>query len=111
MLALRCLDTDSTQLNLPSLRSISMTPKLSVIIPCYNCAETLREAIATCYEQDFAENEFEIVLAEDCSTDTTRSVIGSLAHEHTNIHVVFHERNQGGDNCDHACWFHLCALL
>jgi glycosyltransferase involved in cell wall biosynthesis len=73
-----------------------MTPKLTVIIPCYNCVATLREAVDSCYQQGFSPEEFEIVLCNDASTDTTATLLGELQSAHPNIRVITHESNRGG---------------
>lgn len=74
----------------------SANPKLSIIIPCYNCERTLRQAVDSCYEQGFNESEFEIVMVDDGSKDNTRKLMQELASKHANIQVHFHEKNQGG---------------
>jgi glycosyltransferase involved in cell wall biosynthesis len=71
-------------------------PKLSIIIPCYNSSETLREAVASCYLQGFTVDEFEIILVDDASKDTTKELMGELASEYKNIRLFFHDQNQGG---------------
>lgn len=73
-----------------------MNPKLSIIIPCYNCYSTLREAVDSCYRQGFHENEFEIVMVNDGSTDETKSLLTQLSLEHRNIRAFDHEKNRGG---------------
>lgn len=73
-----------------------MTPKLSIIIPCYNCENTLREAVDSCYTQGLENNEFEVVMVDDGSTDGTRDLMHTLAEEHSNIRLVFHKENRGG---------------
>ena len=73
-----------------------MPPKLTVIMPCYNCERTLRQAVESCYTQGFSDDEFEIVMVDDSSTDNTKELLLTLADEHKNIHLVFHEQNQGG---------------
>lgn len=65
-------------------------------MPCYNCSETLREAVASCYAQGFTDDEFEIVMVNDCSTDDTGSVMKELSRAHSNIHIFDHEENRGG---------------
>lgn len=75
---------------------MSNLPLLSVIIPCYNCAKTLREAVDSCYAQGFEEDSFEIVMVNDASTDDTKPLTESLAKEHKNIRVLDHDKNQGG---------------
>lgn len=73
-----------------------MSPRLTIIIPCYNCAATLREAVESCYSQGFLETEFEIVLCDDASRDSTAALIATLQREHQNIRALRHETNRGG---------------
>jgi putative sugar O-methyltransferase len=73
-----------------------VTPKLSIIIPCYNCERTLRQAVDSCYTQGFEENEFEVIMVDDGSTDGTRDLIKKLSTEHSNTAHFFHDSNQGG---------------
>jgi len=42
-------------------------PKVSVVIPCYNCADTLRETVASIAAQNYAS--LELLLVNDGSTD------------------------------------------
>ena len=72
-----------------------MKPKLSIIIPCYNCEKTVTETVDSCYWQGLGDS-FEIIMVDDGSTDGTRSVIKSIAAKYKNIKYVFHEKNQGG---------------
>lgn len=69
--------------------------KLSIIIPCYNCATTLEEAVTSVYTQKLA-IPFEIVMVDDGSTDATRKVMEKLATQHSEIRLIFHEKNRGG---------------
>lgn len=86
-----------------------MKPVLSVIIPCYNCKDTLEEAVASCYRQGFQDTEFEIVMVDDCSTDGTLRVMEELAERHTNIRVVSHEKNRGGGAARNTAFEHSMA--
>jgi glycosyltransferase involved in cell wall biosynthesis len=72
------------------------TLKLSIIIPCYNCEKTLREAVESCFTQGFAQNEYEIILVNDGSTDSTPQLCEALAREHSHIRVIHHDSNRGG---------------
>lgn len=72
-----------------------MQPKLSIIIPCFNCEATLAAAVQSCFTQNLS-IPFEIVLVDDGSTDTTREVMAKLAREHPEIQLAFHEKNRGG---------------
>lgn len=69
---------------------------ISINIPCFNCEKTLREAVESCYHQGFLEDEFEIVMVDDGSTDNTSMVMKDLANQHKNISLFFHKNNLGG---------------
>jgi len=56
-----------------------MTPRLSVCIPAYNAEPFLAEAIRSVLTQDF--DEFELVIADNASTDGTRHVAESFRDE------------------------------
>lgn len=71
-----------------------MSPKISIIIPCYNCEKTLEEAVASCFTQNL-EN-FEIVMVDDASTDNTREIIKKLLEKYKEIKVIYHDKNKGG---------------
>jgi glycosyltransferase involved in cell wall biosynthesis len=73
-----------------------MTQKLSIIIPCYNCATTLRESVASCYTQNLDLARFEIIMVDDGSSDSTRTLMQQLAAAYTNIKLIFHPENRGG---------------
>lgn len=71
-----------------------MKPELSIIIPCYNCQETLEEAVESCFNQGL--DNLEIVLVDDGSKDATREVMQTLSQRHKEVKLFFHEKNQGG---------------
>lgn len=73
-----------------------MSVTLSIIIPCYNGADTLREAVDSCYKQGLDIASFEIIIVDDGSTDGSKELMSTLAIEHTNIHHLFHPQNRGG---------------
>jgi glycosyltransferase involved in cell wall biosynthesis len=71
-----------------------MKPDLSIIMPCFDCAETLREAVDSCYAQGL--KSFELVMVDDCSTDSTADIMAELAKEHDNIRTFKNDQNLGG---------------
>jgi hypothetical protein len=73
-----------------------MALRLSIIIPCYNCADTLKDAVTSCYTQDLALEDFEIILVDDGSSDNTRDVINEIVLTHKNCRAIFHDTNRGG---------------
>ena len=48
-------------------------PLVSVILPAYNCANTISEAIDSIIAQTYSE--WELIVCDDCSTDTTYEVL------------------------------------
>lgn len=52
--------------------------KLSIIIPCYNCAERINKLLTLIYQQVKDNDNVEVVLVNDGSTDNTRSVISNF---------------------------------
>ncbi len=65
--------------------------KLTVIIPVYNEAKTIREIVRRVQDVDLAS---EILIVDDGSTDGTRQVLSELDGT-GNVRVILHEKNQG----------------
>ncbi|MCA9247104.1 MAG: glycosyltransferase family 2 protein [Planctomycetales bacterium] len=66
--------------------------QLSVIIPVYNEAATLRAVVERVQRVPIAK---EIILVDDCSTDGSLDVLTELANESANVTVLRHDRNAG----------------
>lgn len=66
--------------------------KLSIIIPVYNVADTLKECIASILLDSFKDRE--IILVDDGSTDESGQICDEYAKKHDFI-VVIHQQNQG----------------
>ena len=64
--------------------------KLSIIIPVFNEAETIREVLNKIIS---VPQEKEIIVVDDCSIDGTRDILKALAMP--DIRLIFHERNMG----------------
>ena len=54
-------------------------PRLSVIVPAYNCAPTLRRALAALQASDLPREQWELIVADDGSTDNTPLAAGTVA--------------------------------
>jgi glycosyltransferase involved in cell wall biosynthesis len=68
--------------------------KLSIVIPIYNEAATLRELVDKVASVDFG-IETQLVLVDDCSTDGSRDVLKEIEKEHVDWVVSYHDINQG----------------
>lgn len=73
-----------------------MVPKNSVsfIMPCFNCADTMDEAIMSIINTNLEEGD-EIILIDDASTDDTYSKALSYSDRYSSIKVLRHHINKG----------------
>src|SRR5690625_4558810 len=71
----------------------STFPNISVIIPCYNAEEYVRDAIASVLAQTY--QPLEVICVDDGSTDGTLGVLRSLEAEHSDIMRVLAGPNGG----------------
>ena len=70
---------------------MSSTPQVSVIMPVYNTAPFLREAIDSMLNQSLID--FELILVNDASTDDSRSIMEGYADPR--IRIIHNEKNLG----------------
>lgn len=69
--------------------------KLSVVVPCYNEARTLRRCIERVLTIADEALSLEILIVDDCSTDDSPTIARDLETAHQQVMVISHERNQG----------------
>ena len=69
-----------------------MQPLVSIILPTYNGARYLAEAIESCLRQTY--RNWELILVDDCSVDATPDVITGFVTRDTRIRSIRHERNR-----------------
>ncbi len=70
------------------------TPKISVIIPCYNTLQYLEKCVRSVADQTYPKDCLEIILVDDGSTDETGALCDRLAEQLTGIRVI-HRANGG----------------
>ncbi len=69
---------------------------VSILIPAYNDVPTIKQAITEAVEVgEKAATKFEILVTDDGSTDNTRDLLQVLAKQHSHLHLILHQRNQG----------------
>lgn len=69
------------------------TNKVSIIIPCYNQVNYIRESIESALNQTY--KNIEIVVVNDASTDNSASVIKEYADKYPNIIFLDEKENKG----------------
>jgi len=67
-------------------------PRLSVVMPCYNEAATVRGIVEKVLRLPFA---LEVIVVDDCSQDETGILLAELSSNFSNIRVLRHSMNQG----------------
>lgn len=70
-----------------------MEPKLTVITPVYNAEEFLSETIESVLNQTY--KDFEYLLIDDCSTDSSASIIKSYGEQDARINYIKLDKNSG----------------
>ncbi len=70
-----------------------MEPILTVMMPSYNYARYLREAIETILNQSFSD--FELLIVEDGSSDGSPEIVREYMQKDSRIRAVFHPKNKG----------------
>lgn len=67
-------------------------PKISIIIPVYNAEDFLRACLESVCSQTFTD--YEVILINDGSTDSTSSIISSFKSQHPNF-ICLEQPNRG----------------
>ncbi|WP_260839202.1 glycosyltransferase family 2 protein [Methylomonas koyamae] len=60
---------------------------VSIVMPCFNSALTIKNSVASVYNQTF--KNFELIIVDDGSTDNSRQVINELEATYPNIKSIF----------------------
>lgn len=68
--------------------------KLSIIVPVYNVEQWLHRCLESLFVQDMSEDDFEVLIINDGSTDNSLLIADKFASLHSNIRVI--SRENGG---------------
>lgn len=69
--------------------------KLSILIPMYNEEATLEKIVGRVFAVDYGVEELEIVIVDDCSTDSSYDIALNISNSHPEVAIFRHEINQG----------------
>lgn len=68
-------------------------PPVSILLPCFNEGENVRETVAWLMRQSYPD--FEVIAINDGSSDNTGRILDQLAGEHERLRVLHFVNNQG----------------
>lgn len=68
--------------------------KISVVIPCYNEEENIREIVAAVIDK-INGYDYEIIICDNHSTDLTRKYITEICNNNKNVKAIFNIKNFG----------------
>jgi succinoglycan biosynthesis protein ExoA len=71
-----------------------MTPRVSIIIPCFNEEKTILDLIEAIHRQTFNQDELEIIIADALSIDDTREKIGTYQKSHPDSKITLIENEK-----------------
>lgn len=72
-----------------------MNPKVSVCVVTYNQEKYIEKCLTSLINQQ-VDFEYEIIVGEDCSTDSTRQIVERIAYENPGkISLISHKKNIG----------------
>jgi glycosyltransferase involved in cell wall biosynthesis len=69
------------------------TPIISIIIPVYNVEKYVIRCLDSVLNQEF-EYDYEVIVVEDCSTDSSLNILKEYQNIHSNFHLITHKTNQ-----------------
>lgn len=68
--------------------------RLSIVIPVYNVEQYLERCIDSCERQNLPQDDYELIIVDDGSTDNSLQVALELKRKYENITVI-HQENRG----------------
>ena len=71
----------------------SKTPKVSVIVPCYNVAPYIAQCLDSLINQTLLD--IEIICVDDCGTDTSMDIVREFAKRDERIQIIKNDQNSG----------------
>lgn len=76
------------------MRTLDGVCRLSIIIPVFNVENYVMDCLGSLYCQDLCENDFEVIIVNDGSTDGSMQLVKRMAQNHSNIRI-YNQKNLG----------------
>ena len=89
-------------INMPLERQFPKSPKITIIMPCYNCADFIYRSIESVLNQTYLN--WELLCINDMSTDNTLDILNQYAQKDKRIKVFNRKKRIGkaAPNCNYA---------
>lgn len=75
------------------LSLLTSTPMVSIVVPCYNEADNIRDVIEALSDLNYPN--YEIICVNDGSTDETGAILNELVATNPKLRVIHNAKNQG----------------
>ncbi len=76
--------------------------KLSILIPLYNKEKYIERCLKSLLDQDISPSEYEIIIVDDGSKDSSAQIVENYAEKNANIHLIS-QQNQGPSVARNRC--------
>jgi succinoglycan biosynthesis protein ExoA len=83
---------EQAQIRLAPETTTAPRPFISVIVPVRNEAAFIADTLQQLLEQRYDADGFEVIVADGCSTDDTRTIVAALQTEHANLRLLDNPR-------------------
>ena len=74
---------------------VDIMRKLSIVIPNYNGGENLKRSIESCKTIQIPEDNYEVLIVDNKSTDNSIDIVNEMKKKFTNIRLIQNEKNIG----------------
>ena len=74
-------------------KSKSKIPKITALIPCFNCSNTIKSAIRSIQNQKMSD--IEILIVDDYSKDNSLEILRDIEKEDKRIQIIENKKNMG----------------
>jgi glycosyltransferase involved in cell wall biosynthesis len=72
---------------------VQISPLVSIVVPNYNHEKYLKQRLESIFNQTYVH--FEVILLDDCSSDTSPNILSEYAKNPKVSHCIFNEANSG----------------
>ncbi len=69
--------------------------KISIIVPVYNAEDKIERAFNSIYNQTLGFENLEVILVDDCSTDSSPEIIKNYQEKYENVKAICLDENSG----------------